>query len=340
MKKSLLLAIGLMMLTASYPVVAAEKNVTVYAARFTDAEKQLYAEFQEKTGITVTVVSGKAKELMDRMGQEGADTQADLFAVVDGGILQRAKQNGLTQAIPAGAVTGNIPASLRDKENHWVSLSTRARVIVYSKERVTEKDLSTYEALADPKWKGKIVMRPGSALYNQSFLASMVALDGPEKTAAFVEGLVANFARPPKGGDRGQAQDIAAGVADLTLMNTYYIGRMLASTKPEEVETAKKVGVFFPNQKTTGTHINVNGIALVRNAKNRDNAVKLLEFLTGAEAQERLATTTYEFPANPKAKKPALLESWGAFTVQAIDFAVLDANAKAAASIAAENGWE
>lgn len=339
MKRSVLAVIvGLILFAPAQSVSAADQGVTVYAARLTDAEKSLYAQFQKTTGIVVTVVEGKAGDLIKRIGEEGAATQADLFAAVDGGILHRAKKSGILAPIPAEAAAG-IPAALRDRDMHWTALSTRARVIVYSKDRVSVKDLATYESLADARWKGKVVQRSGSALYNQSLLASLIALDGEEKTAAFVKGMAENFARAPKGGDRGQAKDIADGLADVAFMNTYYIGRMLHSAKAEEVEAAKKVGVFFPNQATTGTHINVTGIALVKHAKNKANAVKLIAFLTDVPAQEQLSSATFEFPANPNAKKPDTLESWGPFKAQVIDFAVLEENKGAAARLAGENGW-
>lgn len=339
MKKRLLLAtLGLLVFLVPSAAPAAERTVTVYAARLGDVEKSLYAEFQKKTGIIVNVVEGKAGELLKRMAAEGEATRADLFAAVDGGVLHRAKADGLLQPIPA-RVRADIPTALRDPEAHWVALSTRARVIVYAKDRVSEKDLSTYEALADPRWRGKVVQRPGSAQYNLSLLASLITLVGEEKTAAFVNGMARNFARPPKGGDRTQAKDIAEGTADVAFMNTYYIGRMLHSAKPEEAAAAAKLGVFFPNQATTGTHVNVNAIGLARHAKNPASAIALIEFLTSVPAQEKLSAATFEFPANEKAKKPALLESWGPFRMQSIDFAVLAENKKAAERLAVENGW-
>ena len=338
MKKILMLAFSLALFVMVAPVSASEKRLTIYAPRVTDAEKALYAQFQEKTGIAVHVVEGQPGDLIKRIGEEGTEAQADLFVSVDGGILHQAKKSGILQPIPENAIA-DIPKTLRDKENHWTALAYRARVIVYSQDRVNTKDLSTYEDLADPKWKGRVVVRSGSALYNQSLLASLIALDGEEKTAAFVKGLVENFASPSQGGDRPQVKKIADGLADVALVNTYYIGMMLNSSKPEEVDAAKKVAVFFPNQKGSGTHINVNGIGLVKNAQNKENAVKLIEFLASAPAQEQRCAMTFEFPANAKVKKTALMEGWGAFKAQVIDFAVLAENKEIATQIVKDNNW-
>ena len=339
MKKILMMAFSLALFGMVVPVSASEKRLTIYAPRVTDAEKALYAQFQEKTGIAVNVVEGQSSDLIKRIGEEGTETQADLFVSADGGILHQAKKSGILQPIPE-SVIADIPKSLRDKENHWTALAYRARVIVYSQDRVNTKDLSTYEDLADPKWKGRVVVRSGSALYNQSLLASLIALDGEEKTAAFVKGLVGNFASPSQGGDRPQVKKVADGLADVALVNSYYIGMMLNSSKPEEVDAAKKVAVFFPNQKGSGTHINVNGIGLVKNAQHKENAVKLIEFLASAPAQEQRCAMTFEFPANTTVKKNVLMEGWGAFKVQVIDFAVLAENKEIATRIVKDNNWD
>jgi iron(III) transport system substrate-binding protein len=328
------------MLSFASGAIAAEKVVNVYSARHYESDKALYALFEEQTGIKVNVISGNAPELIERIKRESAATEADLFISVDGGFLYTAKRSGRLQPITSQAALGNIPAALRDPDNQWVGLTTRARVIVYSKDRIKPEALSTYEDLADPKWKGRIVARPSSSLYDQSLLASLILLDGKEKALQWVKGVVANFARPPKGNDRGQAKDIVAGMADLTLMNTYYIGQMLHSKEPEEVKVAQQVGVFFPNQQTTGTHINVSGVGLVKHAKNMNNALKFIEFLTSVPAQEQLSADNYEFPANPTAKKHPLLESWGTFKAQQIDFSVLGSNNAEAIKLFLEGGWK
>ena len=319
---------------------AADKVVNIYSARHYEADKALYALFEEQSGIKVNVVSGKAPELIERIKREGDATQAELFITVDGGVLHTAKEAGILQPIASKTVLANVPATLRDKDNFWVGLTTRARVIVYARDRVRPEQLSTYEDLADSRWKGKLVVRPSSSLYDQSLVASLIMLDGEKQTLEWVKGLVSNFARPPKGNDRGQAKDIVAGLGDVSLMNTYYIGQMLHSKDPEEVKVAEQIGVFFPNQRGTGTHINVSGAALTKHAKNKDNAIRFIEFLTSVPAQEQLSAGNYEFPVNPKASKHPLLESWGNFKVQSIDFSVLGTNNAKAIQLVTEGGWK
>ena len=342
MKKTLFFLLGCMLVFSSSAtaLAAPEKVVNIYSARHYNSDNALYALFEKQTGIKVNVVSGKAPELIERIKREGGATSADLFITVDGGVLQTAKAAGILQPVTSKSVLANVPAALRDSDSHWVGLTTRARVIVFSKARVRPEQLSTYEDLADPKWRGKVVVRPSSSLYDQSLVASLIMLDGEAKALEWVKGLVANFARPPKGNDRGQAKDIVAGLADVTLMNTYYIGQMLNSKDPEEVKVAEQVGVFFPNQSTTGTHINISGVALTKHAKHSENAIKFMEFLTAVPAQEQLSAGNYEFPVNPGAKKHPLLESWGAFKTQGIDFSVLGTNNAKAIQLVTEGGWK
>jgi iron(III) transport system substrate-binding protein len=339
-KLSLISSVFLFILCFSVPAFAAEQVVNIYSARHYESDKALYALFRQQTGIKVNVVSAGAPELVERIKREGSATEADLFVTVDGGVLYSAKAAGILQPVTSPLVLKNVPAALRDKDNAWIGLTTRARVIVYAKDRVKPEQLSTYEDLADPKWKGRIVARPSSSLYDQSLLASLITLDGEAKALAWVKGVTANFARPPKGNDRGQAMDIAAGLGDVALMNTYYIGQMLNSKNPAEVRAAQNIGVFFPNRESTGTHINVSGIALTKYAKHAAEAVKLIEFLTGVRAQESLSAGNYEFPVNPAAQKHPLLAGWGAFKTQNIDFSVLGANNATAIRFFAEGGWK
>ena len=237
-------------------------------------------------------------------------------------------------------VNQQVPKNLRDKENHWIGLSTRARVIVYAKDRVKPGDLSTYEDLASDKWKGKVLVRSSTSLYNQSLVASLVELIGEKKTEEWAKGIVTNMGRTPEGGDRDQVKGIAAGMGDVAIMNTYYVGGMLHSKDPEEVKAAKQVGVFFPNQETTGTHINISGVGLTKYSKNEKNALKLIEFLTGKGAQETIAKENFEFPVNAQAQLPELLKTWGEFKVQEIDFAKLGVHNKKALEILNKAGWK
>jgi iron(III) transport system substrate-binding protein len=339
-KLSLISFFFLLILGAASAVLAGEQVVNIYSARHYESDKELYRLFQQQTGIQVNVVSAGAPELIERIKREGSATEADIFITVDGGVLYSAKTAGILQPVDSPLVRENVPASLRDPDNAWVGLTTRARVIVYAKDRVKPEQLSTYEDLADAKWKGRIVARPSSSLYDQSLLASLITLDGEAQALAWVKGFAANFARPPKGNDRAQAIDIAAGLGDAALMNTYYIGQMLNSKNPEEVRAAQTIGIFFPNQQSTGTHINVSGIALTKYARHTDNALKLIEFLTSVPAQERLSADNYEFPVNRAAQKHPLLAGWGDFKTQNLGFSQLGINNAKAIRFFAESGWK
>ena len=319
---------------------ASGDKLIIYTTRDSAADVAVFKEFSKTTGMAVEIVSGKSGEIVKHLEGEGDAPKADIVITVDGGVLDGLKQKGLLQPVTAQQVLDQVPASLRDKDNHWIGMTTRARVIVYSKDRVQPGQLSTYEDLADPRWKGKIVMRPGSALYNVSLTASLIELDGEKAAEEWIKGVVGNFARQPKGGDRGQAKDIAAGTGDVTLMNTYYIGRMLNGKDEEERKVAQNVGVFFPNQETTGAHINICGVAVTKNAAHRAGAEKFIAYLTDAPAQSRLSAGNFEYPVNPKAKKAGLLEEWGGFKAQVIDFSVLNKNKALAKELLSGGGWE
>jgi len=325
----------------SEPEGNAEKGVVnLYTNRHYDTDQQLFDAFTEETGIEVNVVKGGADELIERLATEGQDTEADLLITADAGRLHRAKEQGLLQSIESEVVSTNIPENLRDKDNHWVGLTVRGRVIVYSKDRVDPSELSTYEDLTDPKWSGKILVRSSSNIYNQSLLASFIELNGRDAAKEWAKGVLVNMAREPKGNDRAQATAVAAGIGDIAIMNTYYVGNMLNSSNPEEVKVAKSVGVFFPNQDTTGTHINVSGIGLTKHAKNSENAVKLIEFLTGEQAQELFAQANYEYPANSKVEPSDLIKSWGDFKPQSIQLSKLGQHNEEAMKIFNEVGWK
>lgn len=317
-----------------------EQVVNIYSARNYPVDEILYKEFTEKTGIKVNVVQGKAEELIERLKREGQSSPADLFVTVDGGILNNAKENGILQPMTSPTIDENVPKNLRDKESYWIGLSTRARVIAYSTERVKAEQLSTYEDLASDKWQGKVLVRSSTSLYNQSLVASLIELNGEEATLAWSQGIAKNMARKPEGGDRDQVKAIAAGAGDVAIINTYYYGQMLNSKDPAEVEAAKKVAIIFPNQATTGTHVNISGAGLTKYAPNKENAVKLVEFLTSPEAQATVSKENYEFPVNAKAAKPELLKSWGEFKAQQIDFAKLGVNNKKALELLNKAAWQ
>ncbi|NMD69788.1 Fe(3+) ABC transporter substrate-binding protein [Bacillus sp. DNRA2] len=314
--------------------------VNVYTARHYEADDEVYKNFTEKTGIKVNVVKAEAEELIERLKREGESTQADLFITVDGGVLANAKNNDVLQPVTSDEIEKNVPKEFREKENNWIGMATRARVIVYAKDRVKPEQLSTYEGLTDKKWEGKVLARSSTSLYNQSLLASFIELNGEEKAEQWSEGIVKNFARQPDGGDRDQAKAIAAGVGDVAIMNTYYVGLLANSEDPEEVKVADSIGVFYPNQETNGTHVNISGIGLTKHSKNKENAIKLIEYITGVEAQEFLSANNYEFPVNPEAKQAELLESWGEFKMQKLDFDTLGEHNQKAIEIFNKTGWK
>lgn len=317
-----------------------EPIVHVYTARHYDADEALFADFTKETGIEVKIISGKAEELMERIAREGAHTEADVFITVDGGVLNLAKERQLLEPITDETILSQVPSDRRDREHAWVGLSTRARVIVYDKTRRSAEDFSTYDALTDEAWHKKILVRSSTSLYNQSLLASFIALHGRDQAKNWAEGIVRNFARQPEGNDRDQMKALVQGVGDAAIVNTYYIGLLLNSEDAEERAVGERIGVFFPDQETTGTHINISGAGVVKGAPHPQNAVELIRFLTSVPAQEKLSALNYEYPVNPQANWAELLTSWGTFKTQSIDFADLGRYNQEAVKIFTEVGWK
>ena len=314
--------------------------VNIYSDRNYETDKQLLEQFSKETGIKVNVIEGKSDELIERLAREGKDSQADLLITADVGRLHRAKEQGLLQSVQSDTLSKNVPENLKDKDNQWYGLTVRARVLVYAKDRVNPSQLSTYEDLTDPKWNKKILVRGSDSIYNQSLLASFIAVNGEEKAKAWAKGIVDNMARTPKGADRDQAKAVVAGEGDVAIMNTYYYGLLLNSSDPEEVKVAKQLGVFFPNQNTTGTHINVSGAGVTASSKNKENAIKLIEFLSSEKAQKQFAEANFEYPANPAVEPSELLKSWGTFKRQDINLTKLGENNKKAVEILNQVGWK
>ena len=321
------------------PLLAAEE-VNVYSARKEDLIKPLLDVFSKQTGITVNLVTGKEEALLPRLQSEGANTPADVLLTSDAGRLAAARQAGVLQAVQSEDLAKHIPAAYRDPEGYWYGLSVRARPIIYAKDRVKPAQLSTYEDLAAPQWRDKVCVRSSDSIYNQSLVAGMIAHHGEAKTEAWAKGLVANFARPPKGGDRDQIKAVAAGECDVTLANTYYLGGMVNSQDPAEREAAAKVAVFWPDTKTTGVHVNVSGAGVTAHARNRDNALKLLEFLASDSAQRWYADVNNEYPVNPAIPPSATLESWGTFKADTLNVAKLGELNAAAVRLMDRAGWK
>jgi len=278
--------------------VVLANEVNIFSARHYDSDIQLYQKFEAKTGIKVNVVSGKDKALQKRIKEEGKDCVADLYITADAGRLGAFQSEGMFQrGASSAAIKKTVPSNFRTA--YWTGIAKRARIIYYSPERVNANDLKgmTYEDLADPKWKGKVVIRKSNNVYNQSLVASLVANNGKKATVAWAKGVVANMARDPKGNDRAQILAVAAGEADLAVANTYYLALMLSGKKGEEQQAAaQKVKPFFPNQDGRGTHMNISGGGILKYAPNKTNAIKLLEFLLTKEAQEHIVNNTFEYP--------------------------------------------
>ena len=277
---------------------AISNEVNVFNARHYKADAELFSKFTNITGIKVNLINGKAGALEKRMIEEGTESSADLYITADAGRCGAFKAKGMTQGgLTSAAIKAAVPSNFRT--SHWVGVAKRARIIYYAPERVSGAELSglTYESLADPKWKGRLVIRKSSNIYNKSLVASLVKNNGKAATAKWAEGVVANMARTPKGNDRAQIMAVAAGEADIAVANTYYLALMLSGNKgAEQQAAAKKVKPFFPNQDGRGTHMNISGAGLVKGAPNKANAIKLVEFLLSEEAQNHIVNNTFEYP--------------------------------------------
>ena len=307
--KKILLIIGILTFFKSLTFAA---EVNVFSARHYDSDIQLYDKFTAKTGIKVNIVSGKDKALQKRITEEGKDSKADLYITADAGRLGAFASKGMFQNSMSPAIKAAVPSNFRT--SHWVGIAKRARIIYYSPERVSANDLNgmTYENLADPKWKGRVVIRQSNNIYNQSLVASLIKNNGKKATAKWAKGVVANMARDSKGNDRAQILAVAAGEADLAVANTYYYALMLSGKKgAEQQAAAKKVLPFFPNQGDRGTHMNISGGGVIKTAPNPDNAKKLLEFLLTKEAQEHIVNNTFEYPMIDGVEPHALVKQMG-----------------------------
>ncbi|MEH6469736.1 MAG: Fe(3+) ABC transporter substrate-binding protein [Halopseudomonas sp.] len=280
------------------PAQAAEE-VNIYSYRQAFLIKPMLDAFTEETGIKANVVFAK-KGLIERLQNEGQNSPADMVLTADTGTLFDVVNRDLTQAVDSNTLDSNIPAQYRDPNDNWFALTARSRIVYASKDRVKPGEFNTYEDLADPKWQGRICTRSGKHSYNLSLIGSMIAHHGEAEAEKWLEGVKANLARKPQGNDRAQVKAVNEGVCDLAIGNTYYYGKMLHNTKnPEQVEWANAVNLVFPNQADRGAHMNITGAAVTKHAPNRDNAVKLLEFLSDSKAQEMYAQVNYEFPIKP-----------------------------------------
>lgn len=310
----------------------AEGVVNVYSYRQPQLVEPLFKVFQEKTGIDVKMVFAE-KGLIERMEQEAALSPVDVLLTADAGRLVEAAEKGLAQPVVSDAISGKIPAALRDDANQWFGLTMRARVVYAAKDRVKQESIS-YEELADPKFKGKVCTRPGDHPYNLGLIAAMIAKRGEAATKTWLEGLKANLAVKPNGNDRAQAKSVAAGECDLAIANTYYMGLMMTNEKePEQKEWAAASRIIFPSSPEMGTHVNISGMLMAKNAPNHDNALKLMEFLASDDAQALYASQNFEYPVNSAVKPSDIVAGWGTFTPDSVNMADIARNQKAAAKL-------
>ena len=294
----------------------AQGEVNIYSYREPGLIDPMLKAFTEKTGIKTNVVFANAG-LNERLAAEGANSPADLLLTTDAGLLSQAKAAGLTQPVTS-AVLVALPAYARDAGNEWFGLTMRARVVYVSKDRV-KQDAITYEELADPKWKGKICVRSGQHVYNTALLATIIAHKGEAAAEAWAQGVKANLARKPAGGDREAVRDVHSGLCDIAIGNTYYMALMMTNTKdPVQQEWAKSVKMVFPNAADRGSHINISGVALTKNAPHKADAIKLMEFLASKDAQQLYATANNEYPIDPAVAPSELVKSWGTLKPDAL----------------------
>lgn len=287
--------------------VSQAEQVVVYSARIEQLIKPMFDAFTKDTSIAVKFVTDKEGPLLARLKAEGKNTPADMLITSDAGNLWEAAREGLLRPVESKTLEANIPVYLRDPQKQWFGLSVRARTIIYNTQKVKPADLSTYEALADPKWKGRLCLRTSKKVYNQSLVAMMIAEHGEAKTEQIVKGWVANLATDPLSDDTKAMEFVAAGQCDVTLVNTYYYGRLM------EKNPALPLGLFWPNQASSGVHVNISGAGVTKYARNAEAAIKLLEFLSSEKAQNLFADVNMEYPANPGIKPSPEVAAWGDF---------------------------
>lgn len=334
-------ALGIAFSSLYVTSAAAESGlVNVYSARKEALIKPMLDRFSDETGITVNLVTGKADALLKRLEVEGSASPADVFVTVDAGRLHRAKKAGVLQVSGSDILTERVPQNLKDSDGYWYGMTQRARTAFYVKGKVDPSELTRYEDLADPKWKGRICIRSSNNIYNQSLVASMIDANGVEATEAWAKGLVKNFAKPPAGGDTDQLRAAAAGVCDIAIANTYYFGRILNSDKEADQKVAQKLGVLWLNQSDRGAHMNVSGIGVTKHARNVDNAIKLMEFMTTEAQQEWYAKVNNEYPVVQSVKIPENLATMGTFKSDDLTLSVLGDNNRAAVELMDRAGWK
>ena len=329
MKTTLAASLALMVAAPAFA-----NDLVVYSSRADNLLKPVVAEYEKKTGTKVQLVGGQAGPLMEKIRAEGSNTPADVFITVDGANLWQATQMGLLRPINSPTLKANIPASLRDPKNQWYGLSVRARTIFYNTNKVKPAELSSYAALADAKWKGRLCLRTSNNVYNQSLVGTMIANLGAVKTEQIVKGWVANLAAPPFANDTAMLEAIGAGRCDVGIANTYYYGRLM------DKQPNLPIGIFFADQQGKGTHVNVSGAGVTKFSKRPAEAQKFIEWLSGSEAQNLFADLNHEYPANPKVKPDPKVAKWGSFKQDVINVSVAGSNQKRAVMLMRKAGYK
>jgi iron(III) transport system substrate-binding protein len=332
-----LAGLALVALLASAPMLAGDLNV--YSARHYDSDELLYQRFTEQTGIRVRVLQADSDQLIQRIRREGAASPADVLLTVDAGRLWRAEEAGVLAPLQSEVLAARVPAHLRHPDGLWFGFSTRARVIFYNPEQIDVESVQRYEDLAEPRFNRRICVRSSGNVYNQSLLASLIAAHGAEAALAWTQGLVANLARPPQGGDTDQIRGVAAGECDIALANHYYYVRLAHSDNSADRAVADRVAVLFPNQDDRGAHVNVGGGGMVRGAPNPDNARRFLEYLASDDAQHLFAAGNFEFPVVAGVPLPKELHGWQHFRADTLDMTTLGRNNADALRTADRAGW-
>ncbi len=318
---------------------AQTSEVNLYSSRHYNTDDELYETFTDLTGIRVNLLEGKADVLLERIKNEGANSPADVFMTVDAGMLWRADQAGVFSPTSSSVLTQNIPENLRHPEGKWFGFSKRARVIMYNKDKVTPSELSTYEDLADPKWRNKVLIRSSGNIYNQSLVASLIAANGLAETEEWARGFVSNFAREPEGNDRAQIEGVASGLGELAIANTYYLPRYAKDDDPAQQAIFDKIGVFFPNQQGRGTHVNISGAGVLATAPNADAAKQFLEYLSGTEAQSFFAKGNNEYPVVAEADIDPVVAGFGSFEDDTVNVSVYGEKQAEAVKLMDRVGW-
>lgn len=318
---------------------AATKEVNLYTARHYDSDQALYDRFTKETGIKINRIEGKADELVARMKSEGTNSPADLFITADAGALWRAQKEGLFQPVKSETLEARIPANLREPGGNWYGFTRRARIVAYDAAKVKPDEIDDYAKLATPRFKGKICVRSSDSVYNLSLVGALIEAWGPDKAGQWVKAVVANMARAPEGGDRDQIRAVGAGVCEVALTNSYYYVRMATGDGAADRKVTEKVKLGFPSLDGKGAHVNISGGGVARNAPNRDNAIKLLEFFASADSQKHISANNGEFPASPDVPAPPPVDAYAKFNANPMSAAAFAARQPEAQSMMSAAGW-